>query len=73
MLLFVNLAPVCNPDDADKFRFIINQIDYAPVANSNAPQVPVAFQFLTSWRPGIAGKGQDLAVNSPEHRIVERV
>jgi hypothetical protein len=71
--LFVNLAAVCDPSDGDKFRCIIDEINYSPVTHSNAPLVLVASQFLASSGPGIVGKRQDLAVDSPEHGIVQRV
>jgi len=64
---------VRDPSYGEKFRFIIDEINYAPVTHSNTPLIFVASQFLTSGRTGIVGKRQDLAVDSLEYRIVQRI
>jgi len=71
--LFVDLAPMCDAGYGDKSCRIVDEINYAPITDSNAPLVPVASQFLAPWRAGIIGQSQDLAVNPLEHRIVQSV
>src|SRR5208283_1044152 len=70
---FINLASMCDSGDNDKFRCIIDEVNCAPITDSNAPLVPVAFQLLASCGPGIVGQCQDLAVDPVEQSIVQSV
>src|ERR1039457_1434097 len=55
--------------------FAASSIDvhHAPVTDSDAPLIFVAFQFLASCGPGIIGKRQNLPVEAGEQRIAARI
>ena len=71
--LLVDVPPMRDSRNHHGFRCIIDEVNYAPVTYPNTPMVPVNFQLLTAGRTRIVGQRQNLAINSPEHGIVQRV
>ena len=71
--LLVYLATVCNASDCDEFRRFVDEVQHAPVPDSDAPLVLVAFQLFASCGPGIFGQRQNFPVYPGEQRIIERI
>ena len=62
-----------DPGDTYEFRRVIDDLQHAPVTDSNAPLILVAFQLFAACRPRIVGQRQNLHVYTREQRIVERI
>src|ERR1035438_9590018 len=73
VLLFIDLTSVGHVGHGDGLARVVDYVDYPVITYPNAPQIFVAFQLFASWRPRIIGKGQNLAIDAGEQRIVQRV
>jgi len=51
--------------------FIINSVDYAVIANADAPFVSSAAEFLASWRSGVCSKRLDSREDTVCYRVRE--
>ncbi len=71
--ILVYFSAMCHPDDGRKCPFIVNRINYAVVAHSDAPKVLVTSQLPAPGRAWRAGKRCYLAVDSGEQRVAQRV
>ena len=60
--LLVHLAAVCNASDRDEFRRVVDDVKHAPVPDSDAPLVLIAFQLFASCGPRIIGQRQNFPV-----------
>jgi hypothetical protein len=56
--LLVHLAAVCNASDRDELRRVVDDVRHAPVPDSDAPLVLVAFQLFASCGPGLSASAR---------------
>jgi hypothetical protein len=50
--ILVNLAPMRDPRHVDGFGGVVNLVDNAVIAQTNAPLIIAAFEFFAARRPG---------------------
>jgi len=62
-----------HPGDGDALSFIVNKVDDPPIADSYAPLILVASQFLAPWRSRIFCQPQNSAVDPREKCVVQGV
>ena len=66
---FVHLAPVGNARDTDEPRSVVNDVHYAPVTDSNAPLIFVAFELLASCGPWRMAQSLNFLEDTGQHVI----
>jgi hypothetical protein len=71
--LLVDIAPMRDSRNSDMFCYVINVVDHAPVAESYAPLMFVAFEFSASRRTGVLSESQNFPVDSIKEVVIQRV
>jgi len=62
--LVIDFAAVRNSRDTHELRFVVDDVHHAPIANSHAPLVFVASEFLASGR-GSSARDSILLITRP--------
>ena len=70
---FVDLSAVSDAGYVHQLRGVVDDVDDAPIADSNAPLVFVPLELPAACGPRIFGESHNLPVDSAKHSVIEGI